>query len=196
MAVDFTVHLGRLLSKVFCTLLLIVSGCSSADLVWVDASDRGLQIRNGILYHKDQPFTGKVLHWYSGTHDTAAVSGYLNGREHGIWKKYYADGTPQETRYFDHGDKTGNYLVWWENGRKKLEYRFEHDEYEGTCREWSSTGVLIKEMNYTRGYEEGPQRMFYDNGKIRSNYVILNGRRYGLLGTKNCVNVTDSVFKK
>ena len=49
-------------------------------------------------------------------------------------------------------------------------------------------------MNYVKGHEEGSQKMYYDNGKIRSNYTIIAGRRYGLLGTKNCVNVADSVF--
>lgn len=53
----------------------------------------------------------------------------------------------------------------------------------------------MKEMNYKKGFEEGSQKMFYDNGKVKVNYIMINGRRYGLLGTKNCVNVSDSVFK-
>ena len=28
----------------------------------------------------------------------------------------------------------------------------------------------------------------------KSNYFIKNDRRYGLLGTKNCENVSDSIF--
>jgi len=75
-----------------------------------------------------------------------------------------------------------------------LTYQFEDDEYEGTCREWNESGRLITEMNYHRGYESGSQKVWYDNGKIKSNYVMESGRRYGLLGTKNCVNVSDSIF--
>ena len=74
-------------------------------------------------------------------------------------------------------------------------YLFSNDEYEGTCREWNEAGRLVKEMNYKAGYEAGSQRSWYDNGRIRANYVIEDGRRYGLLGTKNCVNVSDSIFK-
>jgi len=51
-------------------------------------------------------------------------------------------------------------------------------------------------MNYKNGYEDGRQEQYYDNGKVKANYIMMSGRRYGLLGTKNCVNVTDSVFKK
>lgn len=86
-------------------------------------------------------------------------------------------------------------MAWWENGNKKISYLFDNDEYNGICREWNAEGKLIREMSYKKGYEDGPQKMFYDNGKIRSNYVIIKGRRYGLLGTKNCINISDNVFK-
>ena len=52
---------------------------------------------------------------------------------------------------------------------------------------------IIKSLNYTNGQESGHQQLWYDNGEIRSNYIIKNDRRYGLLGTKNCVNVSDSI---
>jgi antitoxin component YwqK of YwqJK toxin-antitoxin module len=51
-------------------------------------------------------------------------------------------------------------------------------------------------MNYKKGHEDGQQQWWYDNGKIKANYIIKNGRRYGLRGTKKCINVSDSIFKK
>jgi antitoxin component YwqK of YwqJK toxin-antitoxin module len=51
-------------------------------------------------------------------------------------------------------------------------------------------------MNYVMGHESGAQQQFYTDGKIKANYTIIDGRRYGLLGTKNCVNVSDSIFKQ
>ena len=47
-------------------------------------------------------------------------------------------------------------------------------------------------MNYYNGKEQGSQKVWYNNGKIKSNYVVKDGRRYGLLGTKNCTNVKDT----
>ena len=90
----------------------------------------------------------------------------------------------------------GTYAAWWRDGKQRLLYHFANGEYEGVCRDWNDKGLLIAEMNYKEGHEEGPQKQYYNNGKVRANYTIKDGRRYGLLGTKNCVNVTDSVFKK
>ena len=66
--------------------------------------------------------------------------------------------------------------------------------YEGERKEWNNEGNLIYLATYKKGQEEGPQKLWYDNGKIRANYIIKNGKRYGLLGTKNCKNVSDSIF--
>ncbi|MCX6338150.1 MAG: toxin-antitoxin system YwqK family antitoxin, partial [Bacteroidetes bacterium] len=66
--------------------------------------------------------------------------------------------------------------------------------YEGELSEWTFDGKLIHLAHYIDGQEEGSQKLWYDNGKIRANYVIIKGKRYGLLGTKNCKNVSDSIF--
>jgi antitoxin component YwqK of YwqJK toxin-antitoxin module len=211
MATDFMERLGLSLSKIACTVLLTLSYCHSPERLHperlhperlpyieypkVDADKAELNYRKGLAYLANVPFTGTLFRLYSGSTDTAELSGYHNGREQGIWRKFYKNGKPQSIREFDEGNKVGNYIAWWENGRKKLHYSFDKDEYSGLCQEWNSMGQLILEMHYRNGHEEGAQKMFYDNGKVRANYVVLNGRRYGLLGTKNCVNVSDSVFK-
>lgn len=153
------------------------------------------KIINGILMEGNNPFNGTLFTLFPKTTDTAEISNYYNGKEDGEWKKYYPSKKIREKRYFKDGSKTGEYLVWWENGNKQLQYFFEADEYEGVCKEWSETGFLNKIMTYKKGHEDGHQQWWYDNGKIKANYVIIDGRRYGLLGTKNCVNVSDSIFK-
>ena len=147
------------------------------------------------MYLEEEPLTRTVYSLYPGTKDTASISIYHQGREDGKWRKYYANGQLKEERTYHNGKKTGVYAAWWDNARKQLEYHFDNDEYDGTCREWNYDGRLIKEMHYEKGHEQGSQKMYYDNGKVRANYMIIDGKRYGLLGTKNCVNVTDSVFK-
>ena len=54
---------------------------------------------------------------------------------------------------------------------------------------------MIEEFNYKNGQQHGSQKVWYLNGKIKSNYVIKDNRRYGLLGTKNCRNVSEEVFE-
>lgn len=153
------------------------------------------KIINGIANVNNQPFSGTIYLFYPNTIDTAEVRSYLQGNETGEWRKYYAGGKLSEKRSFLNGQKIGRYLVWWKNGKQQQNYFFEKDVYEGACKEWNENGILIKEMNYSKGYEEGTQRAWWDNGKIKSNYIIKEGRRYGLLGTKNCINVSDSIFK-
>ncbi|GAB4031239.1 toxin-antitoxin system YwqK family antitoxin [Spirosoma gilvum] len=154
-----------------------------------------LSKQNGLAVANNHPFTGIVYTLSENEKDTVEVVGFLNGKEHGEWKRFYGAGKLAEKRFFNNGQKTGDYLAWWPNGTKKLAYHFENGEYNGVCREWSQSGLLLKEMTYTNGYEEGPQKQFYENGKIKANYVMISGKRYGLLGTKNCVNTTDSLFK-
>ena len=150
------------------------------------------QVR-GILYANEQVFSGTLYTLYENSTDTLSVRSFLDGKEHGTWKKFFSDGNLEESRHFMNGKKVDIYDAWWSNGQQKLSYQFLNDEYNGTNSEWNMTGLLISEMNYKMGHEEGPQKVWYDNGKIKSNYVVKNGRRYGLLGTKNCVNAADSI---
>lgn len=202
MEADIMVRPERLVIKaLLLTLLFSLLRCSANEksnntpLEIVNADSAHITMRNGELYENDSLFSGILLTYYPETSDTAEISSYRNGREDGEWRKYYPKNILKEKRHFANGLKTGELLGWWENGNKKLHYFFESDEYSGTCREWNEEGLLTKQMNYEAGHEEGAQQWWYDNGKIKANYIIKDGRRYGLLGTKNCINVPDSVFK-
>jgi antitoxin component YwqK of YwqJK toxin-antitoxin module len=95
---------------------------------------------------------------------------------------------------YRNGAKNGKQVSFWENGNKRFEFIAVNDAYEGELKEWSENGQLIHLAHYRNGQEEGEQKLWYDNGKIKANYVINNGRRYGLLGTKNCKNASESIF--
>lgn len=207
MAADFMVRPVRYLNKGWALLCWFICwGCTApakevpaatvapTSMTLSDTSS-GLQRVGDAIHYQGQPFTGTIFGLYPGSADTLFTNSFLLGREHGIWQKFYPAHQLKERRQFDNGAKTGELIAWWPNGSKQLQYFFVAGEYEGSCQEWDSTGVLVKAMHYKAGQEEGLQQMFYSNGKVRSNYVVNNGRRYGLLGTKNCINVKDSVFK-
>jgi antitoxin component YwqK of YwqJK toxin-antitoxin module len=157
--------------------------------------EANLVMKDGLVFFQEKPFTGELFLLFPNSNDTAEISNYFEGRENGEWKKFYHPNKIKEIRYFKYGQKTGIYEAWWENGNKQLQYFFVTGEYQGTCREWNEKGQLSKISNYSKGYEDGLQKWWYDGGKIKANYIIKDGRRYGLLGTKNCTNVSDSVFK-
>lgn len=189
----------RFLSKIY-FLVLVLLACNKSNLVEnnraLNIDSVNLQTQGGITYFNGNPFSGKVFQLLENGKDTLSVQEYKNGKEDGTWKQFYSTNKIKELRYFKAGLKEGKYTSWWENGKLKAIYLFKNGEYEGPFKEWLPNGKLYKEMHYHKGYEEGSQKVWYDSGKIKSNYQMVNGRRFGLLGTKNCVNVSDSLFKK
>lgn len=180
--------------------ILLILGCESQNQKIVlnkmeNSNQAGFHNVNGLIYKSQKPYSGYIFSFFPQTTDTMEVSGYYLGKEHGNWRKYSINKTKTESRFFVNGSKEGELKSWWPDGRKKLNYHFQNNEYEGNYKEWNYQGQLTLNLNYHKGYEEGVEQMFYDDGKVRANYIIKNGRRFGLLGTKNCTNVSDSIFK-
>ena len=111
-----------------------------------------------------------------------------------ITRKYYPNKQLMEYREFRNEMKNGKQIAYWDNGNKRFEFIAKNDAYEGELKEWDYQGKLFHLAHYKNGQEEGEQKLWYENGKIRANYIIIKGRRFGLLGTKNCKNVSDSIF--
>ncbi len=160
---------------------------------YVDAANMLFQLHQDTLYFDKTTFSGIAFQLFPSG-DTFFVKPFLHGLEEGIIKKWYPNKQLAEERLYISGKKDGIHKGWWENGKPKFEFAVTNDEYTGDFKEWLSTGMLIKHFHYKNGQEEGSQKLFYENGKIKANYVIINGKRYGLLGTKNCKNVSDSIF--
>lgn len=191
---------GRLVVKGLAAVLAaVLCGCFGAtkpSMKMFNEANLRLQNIAGVAMENGQPFTGIVYSLAPNEKDTMTVMSFVDGKEDGEWRRFHLNGRLQERRYFANGKKVGEYAAWWPDGKQRLLYHFADGEYEGRCREWNEEGLLMAEMNYKAGHEDGPQKQFYNNGKVKANYLIKEGRRYGLLGTKNCVNVSDSVFKR
>jgi antitoxin component YwqK of YwqJK toxin-antitoxin module len=157
-------------------------------------SSSNITLEGDTVYLNHKKYTGFLFELYPNKKDTAILESYHNGLLTGLTKKWYANKILMEERYFEAGKKNGKQTAYWENGKKKFEYMAKKDVYEGEMTEWAPNGEINHIGNYVNGQEEGSQKMWYENGKIRANYIIRNGKRFGLLGTKNCKNVSDSIF--
>lgn len=173
--------------------ITISKQAKKVPFVYKDASDYSFLMHQDTLYFNNTKYSGIIYSLYEKG-DTAFIKPYLNGLEEGITKKWYINKQVAEERLYIDGKKEGIHKGWRENGNKKFEFAVSNDEYTNEFKEWSSTGLLVKHFHYKNGQENGSQKLFYENGKVKANYVILNGKRYGLLGTKNCKNVSDSIF--
>jgi len=163
-------------------------------ILYRSVSAKDISVKQDVVYLDGALFSGMLYELEPETGDTVLLAAYHNGLLHGRVKKWYANGQLMEERSYSDGQKNGMQTGLWENGIPKFKFMAKADAYEGELKEWTVDGKLIHLANFKDGLEEGVQKLWYDNGKIRANYVIKNGRRYGLLGTKNCKNVSDSIF--
>lgn len=165
----------------------------SSTLPLLDRDNPTFSVNGELLYYNQRPYTGGAFALHPQSDDTLMTAFYRFGALHGCCKKLYPSGALKEMRYFNSGKKHGKQVAYWSNGNKRFEFTAYQDAYSGVLREWSESGRLLHLATYAYGQEEGRQTLWYDNGKVRANYIIRNGKRYGLLGTKNCKNVSDSL---
>ena len=158
-------------------------------------SSHDISLKNDMAFFKKGTYDGYLYQLYPNGKDTLSMEGYVNGHLSGCNKKWFSNKQLMEVRYYSKGKKNGKQIAYWPNGYKRFEFVAKDDSYEGELQEWSQHGHLFHLANFVNGQEEGVQKMWYENGKIKANYVIMSGKRYGLLGTKNCKNVSDSIFK-
>lgn len=163
--------------------------------LFVNKGEEGLQTRQDTTFYHHMLFSGYLYALYP-TGDTSMVEGYIAGLPEGKTLKWYPSGQLAESRLYVAGKKEGIHRAWWENGKPKFVFEISNDEYTGDFKEWNSNGMLIKHFHYAHGQEEGSERLWWDDGTVKANYIIKNGKKYGLIGIKLCSNPYDSLNKK
>ena len=161
----------------------------------IDSKDAFLQMHQDTIFFQDKKFSGTIFNLYPNG-DTSMIAHYFNGLEQGLLKKWYPNKQLAESRFFEAGKKMGKHIGFWEDGKPKFEFYFTKGEHDGIANEWYSNGQAYKAFHYTMGYENGSQKMWWENGVIRANYVVKQGRRYGLIGLKLCMTPQDSLNYK
>ncbi|HEV7783270.1 MAG TPA: hypothetical protein VGO58_18470 [Chitinophagaceae bacterium] len=162
---------------------------------YIKAGDSGFSKHQDTLYYGDHYFTGYQFSLIN-EQDTAFINSWFNGLEEGYQRKWYPHQQLAEERFYINGKKEGIHQGWWTDGKPKFYFEAADDVYSGEFKEWYSSGLLAKQFHYVNGQEEGSERLWWDNGTVRANYVIRNGKKYGLIGLTTCANPYDSVVKK
>ena len=83
----------QLLNNIFSYTMIVflLAGCSSAahrvnEGLTINNTNNNLKLQNGVMYLGDKLFTGNIFSLYTGSADTAEITGYKEGREHGIFQ--------------------------------------------------------------------------------------------------------------
>jgi antitoxin component YwqK of YwqJK toxin-antitoxin module len=156
----------------------------------LSSKNTAFQRKDDILFYQNKPFTGTIEDKKAGK--IIFKESYLNGKQDGESIQWYLNGQMAEKRIFKENRKEGKHLGWWEDGKLRFEYFFNKDMPIKHHREWYPNGQLFTSFHYnSSGQPEGSQQMWFDNGKIRANYVVKNGRRYGLYGSKGCMGENE-----
>lgn len=144
----------------------------------------------GKLYQDDETFTG--------THESFHPSGslksridYLDGLKHGSCQTWHDNGQRSEQRRYVANRKHGEHRGWFADGSPRFILTFLNGVYHGKCQQWYSNGQMFTETNFAHGVEIGSQKAWEANGKLRANYVVRDGHRYGLIGSKLCLSTIE-----
>ena len=76
---------------------------------------------------------------------------YKNGKQDGLTKWWYKDGTLHYQGYYKDGEKDGKDSWWWDNGQLNSEEHFKDGKRDGLTRYWDPDGKLTSESNYKDG---------------------------------------------
>ena len=180
-------------------IVAVFAACSTSEEVASDLVNPMEEVRAGseellrkgaVLFYRDAPLNGFVLDYYEDGNLKSKTT-YIKGKKHGTSHHRYQNGSIKEIREYAENNKVGYHRGYWPNGNLKFTYHFKDGMHHGVAREWFVHGQMFKQFNFVEGREDGSQKMWTEDGAIRANYVVKDGRRYGLIGLKNCKSVSD-----
>jgi hypothetical protein len=157
--------------------------------VRLNISNALLRVVNGVQYLGDSLFSGTIESFFpSGTPETSRS--FYQGRQEGWSVTYYPNGNRADLRYYHLGEKDSVHTGWWENGQLRFRYHFSHGNYDGLSNEWYRSGKLLKEIVYVNGNDVSGKG-WRENGKPFMNFIMRNGRRYGLMNGQLCYSLKN-----
>lgn len=161
----------------------------------VESTDTSLHFTNGYWFKSGLPFSGNIVHRYEDGKINERT-GYYNGKEEGWSYAFFDNSLVSEKRYYHLGEKDSVHSGWWQNGKPRFVYHFKTGVYNGYFTEWYGSGAIYKEIYYVDGKEDRAKG-WRENGKVYMNFIVKEGRRYGLENSNLCFTVRqDSLTKE
>lgn len=153
------------------------------------AAESMLQVDNGNLKFKLKLFSGYVLmnHENGGV---KSITSYYQGKQEGWAYEYFENGKPLSKRYYHLGEKDSVHTGWWDNGNTRFVYHFNNGVYNGSFEEYYYSGKPLKKISYYNGNDSFGTG-WRENGKIFMNYIMKDGRRYGVMNAQPCYSLKN-----
>ncbi len=179
--------------KYFFYLTILLVSCNSRETstkqipeIFVETTDPQLQNRNGTWFWKEQKFNGYILEKENDR--LTAKLPVIDGKENGTAYGWYSDGKRRYERNFLNGNREGVQKGWHANDTLSFYFFFHEDKYEGEQKTYFKNGQPWQILNYVNGYEEGKQKSWNEDGRLINNFVVKNGKLYGVIGRYDCIS--------
>lgn len=165
------------MKRIFILLITIVFiSCSKENHnnIIREINHTNLQLKNGIAYENNKPFTGKVIEndknglLFSETF-------YSNGKTNGEQKIYFDSGKVRLIINYKDGEQHGDEIEYWEadSAKIKMKRSYKNGQFHGDEIEYFENGKIFSKKTYKDGKLHGESVLYYDNGEIwtKDNYV-------------------------
>jgi antitoxin component YwqK of YwqJK toxin-antitoxin module len=200
---SFKMNLFGNLIKIFVLSILVSCGGRSNEISWkkVNFQDNYRRAFNasdkspisGVVIFKDS--TGKIsteLKYENGIIEFVRIwsdsslfleANYKNGKENGLWKRWYSEKKIQSEKYFKNGLKDSIWKSWYPNGKLMYEIQYSNGVENGFWKTYFENGQINLEANFINGKENGVCIEYFENGKIKTEYNFKNGIKNGACKT-------------
>ena len=180
-----TTLLTHPLTGALAIVLLTVALVPHSTVAAVENTSPRVSEVNGVVYVDRAPFTGRVREHFANK-ELKRDAIYRNGKLQGLARGWHDNGRLDYARTYSAGLEDGTHEGWYEDGSRRFEYHFTNGISEGVSKQWYRNGTPYTLFHFVNGQETGRQQMWDTAGKLRANYVIRDGRRYGLPGSVGC----------
>jgi antitoxin component YwqK of YwqJK toxin-antitoxin module len=176
--------MGARFTLLAASTLCALSGALSASEL-VDSNSTELTRQGQIWLFKGEPFTGEVRR----IEDDGVITilplkiGFVTGNVRGT----APNGVLRREGLFKKSMPIGLHRTWWPDGKKQSENYYLDGIPEGEARTWYASGNPYELHSYKKGQESGVQQVWFEDKRLKANYEIRNGRRYGNFGAMGCI---------
>ena len=156
------------------------------DYYVIDESGESIDFVEYFLRHlefdnyKDKSFNIEIKEKSDSEFRLSYVTSYVNGKKHGIEKKYYESGQLLWEIPFVNGKRHGIWKGYYESGQLLWETPYINGEAHGIGKGYYESGQLRAEIPFVNGKRHGIEKGYYKSGQLRWEIPYVNGKIHGI----------------
>ena len=105
---------------------------------------------------------------------------FFEGKEHGVYQKWFANGSKSQQGKFKMGKMDGEWKKWYQNKTLGFEGIFDDGKPLGTHRTWWKNGQPMKLHSFSKGVPHGVWWEAFENGQKTFNGHYSSGTKHGV----------------